>query len=325
MSDRAVIRRFAWVGIVVPGILTALALSAQLRWLPDTPNPIAVHWGSGGADGSGPRWVFPLLTLMLGFGMSAWLWCSALRRLRRGARGWSFRFLAAMALGMAAFGTVAMSYSVKVQVGLVSWQDAPQIAGGLLIAAAIGAVAGLMGWLVQPKQTAMFQELPTPSVELADSERAVWLGAVRSGAVLVAVLVIGIVLVAAGAVAFWVVANYAAMIILAALAMLLTVLALTMLEADVRVDSGGVDVRGPAGLPRIRVPLDNVASAQAVNIEAIGSFGGFGWRRIPGAQGVIMRSGEALRVERKEGPALVITVDDAATAAALLDALKARA
>jgi len=83
-------------------------------------------------------------------------------------------------------------------------------------------------------------------------------------------------------------------------------------------------VRGPAGWPRSRIALNEVATATAVNVEALGSFGGWGWRRVPGALGVVLRSGEALRVERKEGHALVVTVDDAATAAALLTALASR-
>ena len=63
---------------------------------------------------------------------------------------------------------------------------------------------------------------------------------------------------------------------------------------------------------------------RSITVEALGAFGGWGWRRVPGALGVVLRNGEALRVERKQGHALVVTVEDAATAAALVNALAAR-
>src|SRR3954453_11138325 len=92
--------RFACVAVVVPGILTAGALALQFNWLQHTPDPIALHWSGSGPDGSGPGWVYPLLTALLGFGLPAALWATALPRLRSGVRGWSFRFLAATALGL---------------------------------------------------------------------------------------------------------------------------------------------------------------------------------------------------------------------------------
>jgi hypothetical protein len=56
-------------------------------------------------------------------------------------------------------------------------------------------------------------------------------------------------------------------------------------------------------------------------VEAIGTFGGWGLRWAGrGRIGIITRSGPALEVRRHDGSSLVITVDDAAAAAALLTA-----
>jgi hypothetical protein len=79
------------------------------------------------------------------------------------------------------------------------------------------------------------------------------------------------------------------------------------------------------GLPVIRVPLSDIASADVATIDPFGQFGGWGIRYgFGGRVGIILRSGEALEVIRKSGRSIVITVDDAESAAALLGGLIAR-
>jgi hypothetical protein len=324
LADR-VTKTFGYVGVALPAIFTLAALAAQLQWLADAPDPMATHWGTDGADGSGPRWTFPLITVALGFGLAAWLWATALPRLRRGSRGWSFRFLAALSAGLAAFGGISMSYSVWIQRGLDSWRDAPSVFTGLVAGFVVGAVVGLVGWVVQPKHALELVLLPQAHVDLADGERAAWIGVAKAGRATVSVMILAVALIFGGAFAAWVAGEFALMWILVGTGVLIAALALMTLEADVRVDADGVSVRGPAGWPRTHVALADVASATPVTVEALGSFGGWGWRRVPGALGVVLRSGPALRVERKEGHALVVTVDDAATAAALLTTLVDRA
>ncbi len=226
---------------------------------------------------------------------------------------------------MATFAAISMTWSVGMQRGLDSWEDAPSVLPAIVVGFAFGLAAAFVGWIVQPKQRGTVNELPAEHIDLADTERAVWIGVARSGRGIVVTMIAAIVLVAAGAVAFWIAAQYAPMWLMCGLAALLIVVTLTTLEADVRVDSTGVEVRGPAGFPRSHIALADVASATPITVEALGQFGGWGWRRVPGAMGVILRSGEALRVERIEGHALVVTVDGAATAAALLTALAERA
>ena len=64
--DRRAIRSFSLVAIVVPLVLTMVAVVLQLVWLPTLPDPAAVHWGlSGGPDGYGPAWTFPVITLVM--------------------------------------------------------------------------------------------------------------------------------------------------------------------------------------------------------------------------------------------------------------------
>ncbi|MGW2637047.1 DUF1648 domain-containing protein [Streptomyces sp. NPDC001348] len=81
---------------------------------------------------------------------------------------------------------------------------------------------------------------------------------------------------------------------------------------------------GPLPWPRIRLPLDAITQASHRDVSALGDFGGWGYRIRPGASGVILRSGQALVVRRAGGREFAVTVDDASTAAALLNTLITR-
>jgi len=60
-------------------------------------------------------------------------------------------------------------------------------------------------------------------------------------------------------------------------------------------------------------------------VDPMGQFGGWGLRWGPAGFGVVLRTGEGIEVRRRSGKTLTVTVDDAATGAALLNALVARA
>jgi len=93
----------------------------------------------------------------------------------------------------------------------------------------------------------------------------------------------------------------------------------------VTVDRRGLTVRSAVGWPRFDVPLDEVQQAVVTTVSPLSEFGGWGYRVGRGGRvGVVLRTGEALQVERSGGRAFVVTVDDAATGAALLNTLAAR-
>ncbi|MGW6058960.1 DUF1648 domain-containing protein [Streptomyces sp. NPDC055189] len=97
-------------------------------------------------------------------------------------------------------------------------------------------------------------------------------------------------------------------------------------RACVTVDRRGLTVAsGLVPWPRIRLPLDRIERAEARRISAFADYGGWGYRIVPGRSGVIMRSGEALVVRRADGNDFAVTVEDSATAAALLNTLVDRA
>jgi len=110
------------------------------------------------------------------------------------------------------------------------------------------------------------------------------------------------------------------------LALLLAGLLTTMVAFDATVDERGLLARGLLGWPTLRVPLDEVVEARATTIHPFKEFGGWGYRVGRGGRtGIVLRTGDALEVRRTGDRIAVVTVDDAATAAALLNTLADRA
>lgn len=89
----------------------------------------------------------------------------------------------------------------------------------------------------------------------------------------------------------------------------------------VTVDRRGITVSGLLPWPRIRVPLDRIEAASSRNINALTEYGGWGYRLRPGRSGVMIRSGEGIVARLAGGRDFAVTVDDSATAAALLNTL----
>lgn len=188
------------------------------------------------------------------------------------------------------------------------------------------ALAGAAGWALQPHEPwRPAATLPAETVALAPGERAVWLQRVsiaRSGAiVLISVLVLMIALTVVTVV---VSAEPVAMWVMIGATLLVAALVVTTTAFHVRVDDAGLTINSVAGWPRVHVPLRDVESAAVVSVNPMGQFGGWGMRWGPAGFGVVLRSGEGIEVRRRSGKMLTVTVDDAATGAALLDALVAR-
>ncbi len=322
-----IVRRFVITALAAPMLTIAVALILQVAWLDDLPSPAAIHWGaSGSPDGFGSAWTFPAVTVGLGLGIPLLVAITTLPMLRRGARGVTFRFLGAFALGMSAFMATVNTWSVHIQRGLASGADAPSVFPTMLLAVGVGAVLGIAGWLLQPRQQVEILDWePSAGMALAPGERAVWMrtaSMARWSVIMLSVVGAGI---AGGAIIAWAAGELTAAWILVGG---LVVVALSTAMASifhVRVDDHGLTAVAALGFPRLRVPLDDVAEAGIAPVNGFAEFGGYGVRTRPGATGIVLRNGEALQVTRKSGRRLVITVDDAVSAAALLTALAARA
>lgn len=322
-------RRFLLVGVLAPVLLTVVAVTLMLAWLPAMPPSIATHWGVGGQpDGFGPAWLPPLLTAVIGLGLPALAAAIVLPPAREGEWGPVMRSLGALSLGTVAFLAVLATWTFGMQRGLDDPQAAPDVLVPIIASFAAGAVAGTLGWLAQPRVAVSGgtrgSVRQASALALAPGERAVWVRTTSMGRGGMIAIVAGI-LVLAGTTVVVALTGSGVWGITAAVTALLIVLSVTTFVLRVRVDETGLTVRSPLGVPRFHVPLGEVAAVEATVVNPLAQFGGWGIRSgLDGRFGVVLHSGEALQVRRVDGRVFVVTVDDADTAAALLEALAAR-
>ncbi len=308
-----------WTTLAGLAVLVGAALTAR-SWRADLPDPVASHWGPDGTangfstlDATVGAMLGGGSLLVLGFGaITLWLGHSALtRRIGSAATIWSALFFSILTLG-----------SLNVQRGLTDARDAGDI-GGVLLLALVGSLvaafivgASVPGDIRQP--TAEPVDSTAPRVALPVGEHATWTGATASRAAILlglaaAALVLALVLLTD----MWV---------LLVVVVLLFGLIASMSSAVVRVDGDGVTIHSPLGWPRTRVPLDEIVRADVAEVRPLRDFGGWGWRVGRGGRvGVALRRGEALLIERTGGRSLVVTVDGAAIAAGVVNALADRA
>lgn len=326
-TDRRSVRKFVLVALILPAIISAVSLAIQLIVLPSLPDPVAIHWGiSGEPNGFGPVWITPVLTVAIGMGLPLLMSLSALSGMRRGDRGFVYRLLGAVALGLSALMGVLGAWTMVVQSGVETAADGPTIFVPLAVSVVVALLAGVIGWALQPHEPWQPSAvIPTETMPLAPGERAVWLQRVsiaRSGAiVLIGALVLMIVI---SVITVTVTADPLAMWIIIGATALVAALVVTTVAFHVRVDDEGLAINSVVGWPRVHVPLDDIASAAVVQVNPMGQFGGWGLRWGPAGFGVVLRTGEGIEVRRRSGKTLTVTVDDAATGAALLNTLVAR-
>lgn len=326
-ADRSdhVLRRFLLAALWLPVALVALGVAVQLVLLPQMPETIAIHWnGAGVADGFAPAWTQPLMTVVFGLGIPALIAFTSLPGLRRGERGATYRLMGATAAATSALMTVLFTWTFVAQVdGAV-----PAVWPALIASFGTAIVVGVIAWFVQPNE-AWHTSHPQPAapLDIADDERVAWLRTASmapAAAIGITVAVLGVVACTIGA---WVAGADVAIVwaLIAVTAVTLSLAAATV-AFHVRVDGGGLRVTSVLGIPRFHDPLSDVESAARVEVNPMGEFGGWGLRLSTGRRfGVVLRSGEAIEVLRRSGKRFVVTVDDAATGAALLEALVARA
>lgn len=326
--DRAS-RAAAWVGLYLPLGISAVATALTLIWLPRLPNPAATHWSTGShPDGFGPSWSLPLLAALLGLGITLIMWVVVRMSVRSTAAPvWSSfqRFIAAFGFGTVLFGEVISVGSSLIQLDVADARDVPGIGLVMVVGFGVWALATLFAWLAQPNVTIVRQDsTPSEPLELADTERAVWIGEVRPSRVFVWVMGIALLLLLGTTVWSFSIDPVAGWVSAGALVLALV---LTALNAwfRVRIDDRGLEARALFGWPVFRVPASDVERVEAAQINPFAEFGGWGLRWVPGRLGLVMRAGEGLIVTRKGGRVFGASIDDAETAAAVLAAAAKRA
>ncbi len=306
-------RSLALRELVVPALATLATVALPLLAWSELPDPVAIHWGlDGRPDGSAPLIVDVVLMGVL-TGLVALM---PLIAVLRGDRA-TARTMLALAHGMGVFLAVLRWRTVELNRGIDVWTDAGSLTlldvAGLL---AVSAPFALLGWWLgglHPEPPRLVREV-VPQVLPPDGQ-LVWVGHQGWGFM----RWLGPGLVAAGGLATTV-RVAAETLILGGTLVLVGVLLWGATSITVATGPAGLRVRfGPLGWPAIRVLLDAIEGIEVEDVEPM-AYGGWGYRVLPGVRAVVIRRGVGIRVRRRDRPDLIVTVDDASTAAGVLAA-----
>ncbi len=285
--------------------LAVLALLPFVLGWPSLPDPVASHWGLDGApDGAMPRslvWLLPIAIVTLG---------AVLAVLFR-ADG---RPSAESAAILGVMGGIAIWIGLSTVIlnrGAATWQEA----GSFGLVQVLGVVGSsiLFGWAglilgrrwFPPAESAPVSS--SPVLVLSESERATWTGSTSARWPL---FVLG-----PFAVVFLFLPGW-----LKALAPLYLGLAFLLARVEVKVDRGrslGPSRRRPHRSPN-RARPNLLCSGNRPRAQGVGRMG---LPDDPGGTAVVLRRGDGIEVSLEGGRKFAVTVDDAATGAALLNGL----
>ena len=314
-QEQRVRRAHLGVTAAVLAVCAAVYVAVVALVAGDLPARIAVHFG---VDGASDGWLGRSVALV-SFGVFA-IGLPALLLVVFAAgqwwRGASARLTSALVTGLAAGLVALFGYLLWSQRGLADTTDLRLGAWALLwpLAAALG--VGLLTAAVLPPALPQPDPVSVEPMEITASDRVSWFGTVRSSQVMIWALLGGVLAVVVATLLsgiWW----------LWAVVLLMLLLFPATTTFRVTVDRSGLTWRSALGVPRGRVPLEEVTGVSIVEVRP-GDFGGYGVRSVPGATGVITRSGPALQVVRGERR-FVVTVDDPVAGASVLEGLRRRA
>lgn len=306
--------------LLVPALVLAVTLVVVLGWRDELPDPVASHWGAGGVDGYSS--VNGLVALMVAISTVFCLVMWATGHWR-GHPAMTRRFANGMAVWLAVFLSGILLGTLWIQRGLTDASQVGGVGGALALSLVTATVTGgLAAWATpgdEPQPASTPVPTDAPRLPVADDEQVTWVREVGQRAMaLILIISLGPLVVVAVVSREW--------LFPAVLAAVLVPLVLAFVRWTVVIDRHGLTARSVLRYPRLRVPLDEVERAEVVTVNPLGEFGGWGLRTgIDGRTGVVLRSGPAIQVHRTGGRVMVVTVDDAETAVALLNTLADRA
>jgi Protein of unknown function (DUF1648) len=318
-------RLFA-VAILAPVVVTIVAVVVSLTLAASGPSRVATHWDAAGhIDGYGSPYIYPILMAAVSVAIITLLGGATVLSAHHHAVTPVIKLLAVTSLWVTVFLGIGFTGALLDQRTAADVTSAHGPALALIVGALIAAAVGVGAWFILPKGVRSPAGTdPVAPVSLTESERASWLRtATASRRVIVGFVGIGLVLCAVEITV--VLLSDGRLWWFAFVPIVALVIVLSNMTFTVRVDSRGVRIRSVLGFPSISIPLDNIVSADVVDVNAFSDYGGWGVRwNLGGRIGIILRSGQALEVRRRKGLVVVITVDDATSAAALVNGLVQR-
>jgi hypothetical protein len=305
------------LGIGIPCLAALLAVGPIVLWGRQLPDRLATHWGaSGPADGFMSRGVaYAVIASLLAAGIVV-LVVAATRR----------RPTIDVAMGFAVSGGLACGIAGGSSIALVSANRNVSPAAGpptLSIATLVASLAALIIFVlttgVLASSLAVDQPLPLAAVPLPThaGERVIWTGTSRPNPLLFVVMgLLVVVNVIIGLVrGQWGFASTFGIVVGVAL----------LIMTGNRVTVGPTGLRASMGLfgvPRVNIPLEKIVQASALDVRPL-KWGGWGYRgnvTVAKRAAMVVRAGDGIRLDLVGGLVLVVTVDDAATGASVLQA-----
>lgn len=312
--------RAVLLGAVLPVAILGAALALVLSWRPRLPDPMALHWGVDGVDRIGS-----FTSHLLPFAISSLVLCVPAIVLalvvkgaaRRGMVGLSAAFATMMA------GIVVGTTAIQLDSSDASAVPSPgaAIVLPLLGAVAIGALATWLAGRDAPEPASAAVPDDAARLPLTKGTSAVWAAPLPSIPVAFPLGVIGLLLIMV--ITFGVLSGDWWLLVFPAL---IALLFLATTSWRVQIDRTGLTLRSALGWPRHHVPADEIIRADVTQVRPLKQFGGWGMRvGRDGALGFVTRTGEGVEVERTANRRVVVTLDGATQAAALLNTLADRA
>jgi hypothetical protein len=310
------------LAFAIAGVLVTVALAAS------GPARVATHWGfSGPPNGFGSPYTYPILIAVISVALIVLLGGSAVLAAHRSPLTGMLKVLAIAPLWVTVLLDVSLGGSLLEQRTSASVSTAANPALALVIGVVIASVLSVGAWFLLPKAVrspAADEPVTVSPVLLADGESASWVRTTSaSRGVLLIFVGIGVILGAAeilvvlstGGRAWW----------FSIIPVVVLIILLSNLAFTVRIDSRGTRIRSVVGIPSISIPLRDMESARVIEVNALSQYGGWGIRwNLSGRLGIIVRSGQALEIHRRRGLIVVVTVDDATSAAGLINGLVQR-
>lgn len=292
---------------LVPVLLSIATIAIALSWHDRLPDPVAIRFSGGGEPNDwmslNANYAFTILLLA---GFNAVSLCIALFDTARGKMG--------MLLGSILSGVVALVATLLVLSLHVQLDGAePRFRGSAFLFGLLAAVvcAGITAVTFPTQETEPPKIPPSPAgtaprEPLRHGEKVVFFGGQSGSPALVggvSAILIGSAVLSAFA-AWWV----------AAIVLVSGIIAVPFISyIGVRIDELGVSWAFGFGAPRGTIALSDIKSADVIDINPI-EFGGWGYRITPDTTGLIVRKGPGIRITRKAGRDVVISLaqpDDA--------------
>ncbi len=300
-------------GGLVPLAWCAATVAPFLLHRGRLPDPLATHWSFGGApNGSMP--VVAAMALDLSIAVLAAIGAFlAIERWRSGTL-----------LGVATFVGLLLAgtsnATIAANLHAATWRDAAPISVTMILGLASGAavIGALVGFTMR---ASVPLQVPTAraTIGLGPKERAAWSATARNRGV----LAIAAILLGAAVISMLLAVPPVTAIVLFATA----ILAAAFSEVRVQVGEAGVVIAfGAWHFPRMTMPLSRISEARAIEVRPMAN-GGWGYRgslSMTGRAAVVVRRGEGMELRVDGTKTLVVTVDDAQTAAGLVNDLVAR-